>query len=56
MHPKPKKSLGQNFLIDENIINLIVEVGDVKFTNGLLSVTLTKVIPDHQKRKVYDIT
>ena len=33
-----------------------VNVGEVKFTNGLLSVTLNKVIPDHQKRKVYDIT
>ena len=33
-----------------------VEVGDVKFTNGLLSITLTKIIPDHQKRKVYDIS
>ena len=32
-----------------------VNVGEVKFTNGLLSVSLNKVIPDHQKRKVYDI-
>ena len=26
----PKKSLGQNFLIDQNIINKIVKIGDVK--------------------------
>ena len=38
MHPKPKKSLGQNFLIDENIINLIVEVGDVKNNDIVIEV------------------
>tara|TARA_B100001059_G_scaffold69780_1_gene66920 strand:- start:4232 stop:4726 length:495 start_codon:yes stop_codon:yes gene_type:complete len=32
-----------------------VEVGTVKFTNGLLVVELQRIIPDHQKRKVYDI-
>ena len=30
MLPKPKKSLGQNFLIDKNIINLIFEKGEKK--------------------------
>ena len=38
MHPKPKKSLGQNFLIDEDIINLIVEVGDVKNSDIVIEV------------------
>ena len=32
-----------------------VEVGDVSFNNGLLSVTLTKIVPEHQKRKVFNI-
>tara|TARA_A100001011_G_C14099509_1_gene752163 strand:+ start:160 stop:951 length:792 start_codon:yes stop_codon:yes gene_type:complete len=29
MSPLPKKSLGQNFLIDENITNLITETGEI---------------------------
>jgi molecular chaperone IbpA len=32
-----------------------VEVGEVKFDNGLLTIELIKIVPDHQKRKVYDI-
>ena len=32
-----------------------VEVGTVSFNNGLLVIELKKVIPDHQKLKVYDI-
>ena len=32
-----------------------VEIGEVKFVNGLLTIELQKIIPDHQKRKVYDI-
>jgi len=32
-----------------------VEVGEVKFENGLLIIELNRIIPDHQKRKVYDI-
>jgi len=32
-----------------------VEVGTVSFTNGLLVIELQKIIPDHQKRKVYEI-
>ena len=32
-----------------------VEVNEVDFTNGLLTVRLNKIIPDHQKRKVYKI-
>ena len=33
-----------------------VEIGTVTFTNGLLVVELRKIIPDHQKLKVYEIT
>ncbi|AGN33984.1 heat shock protein [Synechococcus phage S-CAM8] len=32
-----------------------VEVGTVSFNNGLLVVELRKIIPEHQKRKVYEI-
>ena len=38
MKIKPKKSLGQNFLIDKNIIKSIVNVGDVKKNNVILEV------------------
>ena len=33
-----------------------VEIDEVNFTNGLLTVRLNKIVPDHQKRKVYEIT
>ena len=32
-----------------------VEVGTVSFKNGLLVVELQRIIPDHQKRKTYEI-
>jgi len=32
-----------------------VEVGTVSFTNGMLVVELQKIIPEHQKLKVYEI-
>ena len=32
-----------------------VKVSDVKFEDGLLVIKLNRVIPDHQKRKVYEI-
>ena len=38
MKIKTKKSLGQNFLIDKNIIKSIVNVGDVKKNNVILEV------------------
>ena len=33
-----------------------VEVDNVTFTDGLLTVRLTKIVPEHQKRKVYEIS
>ena len=33
-----KKSLGQNFLIDEKIINLIAETGGVSFKDTVIEV------------------
>lgn len=32
-----------------------VVVGDVSFADGLLTIKINKVIPEHQKKKVYDI-
>lgn len=32
-----------------------VKVSDVKFEDGILNVKLNRVIPEHQKRKVYEI-
>ena len=32
-----------------------VEVGEVKVDNGLLSIELRKIIPEHQKKKTYEI-
>jgi len=32
-----------------------VEVGDVTMNDGMLTIELRKVIPDHQKLKIYDI-
>ena len=32
-----------------------VELGAVRFTNGLLVIELQKIIPEHQKLKVYEI-
>jgi len=32
-----------------------VEVEDVAFVDGLLIVKLNRVIPEHQKKKVYEI-
>ena len=33
-----------------------VEAGGVTFENGMLVIELNRIIPDHQKRKVYDIS
>ena len=35
---KPKKSLGQNFLIDKNIIDLISEKGKLKKNDTIIEV------------------
>jgi len=38
MKIKPKKSLGQNFLSDKNIIKSIVEIGNIKHNNTVLEI------------------
>jgi len=32
-----------------------VEIGEVAFNNGMLTIALQKVVPEHQKLKVYEI-
>jgi len=33
-----------------------VEIKDVNFENGMLVINLQKIVPDHQKLKIYDIS
>ena len=33
-----------------------VEIKDVSFENGMLVINLQKIVPDHQKLKIYDIS
>ena len=54
---KPKKKLGQNFLIDENILNLIVELGEIKNDDIILEIgpgtgNLTKKILSKNPKKL----
>ena len=37
---KAKKSLGQNFLVDNNIINKIVEIGSINKNKTVMIITL----------------
>jgi len=55
---KPKKSLGQNFLIDKNIINLIVDKGnirenDIVFEVGPGTGNLTEKILSRGPKKIF---
>ena len=60
MKIKAKKSLGQNFLIDKNIIKSIVDVGDVKKNNVVLEIgpgtgNLTEYILKKNPKKIFVI-
>ena len=60
MKIKAKKSLGQNFLIDKNIIKSIVNAGDVKKNNVILEVgpgtgNLTEYILKKNPKKIFVI-
>ena len=53
---KPKKSLGQNFLIDNNIINKIIKLSDIN-NNNIIEIgpgtgNLTKKIIEHNPKSV----
>ena len=56
---KPKKSLGQNFLIDENIINIIINSGNITNRNileiGPGTGSLTKAILNKNPKKLFVI-
>jgi len=45
-----KRSFNRSWQLSED-----VRVKDVLFTDGLLTIDLEKIIPEHQKRTVYDI-
>jgi 16S rRNA (adenine1518-N6/adenine1519-N6)-dimethyltransferase len=58
MKNKPKKSLGQNFLIDKNIINLIVDFGKINQNDTVLEVgpgtgNLTQAIISKKPKKLF---
>ena len=45
-----KRRLKRTWTLSDDVV-----VGDVSFVDGLLTVKLNRVIPEHQKRKVYEI-
>ena len=56
----PKKSLGQNFLIDKNIIRKIVKVANISKNNTILEIgsgsgNLTREIATFQPKKIFAI-
>ena len=60
MSIRPKKSLGQNFLHDRNIINKIINVSKINSNDEVLEVgpgtgNLTKLIVSQKPKKVYVI-
>ena len=60
MKIKAKKSLGQNFLIDKNIIKSIVNIGDIKKNNVILEIgpgtgNLTEYILKKNPKKIFVI-
>ena len=60
MSIKPKKSLGQNFLIDNNIINKIVKIGNISNKKVVMEIgpgngNLTNIILKKNPKKLYAI-
>ena len=54
---RPKKSLGQNFLVDKNIINIIVELGNINNNDIVMEVgpgtgSLTEKILEKKPKKL----
>ena len=45
-----KRAFTRTWTLSDDVI-----VGDVSFVDGLLTINLNRVIPDHQKKKVYEI-
>ncbi len=60
MRIKPKKSLGQNFLHDKNIINKIINASNISCNDEVLEIgpgtgNLTRFIIDENPKKIYAI-
>ena len=60
MEIKPKKSLGQNFLSDKNIIKSIVDIGNIKNNNAIIEIgpgtgNLTEFILKKKPKKFFVI-
>ena len=56
----PKKSLGQNFLVDQNIIRKIIEIGNVKKNKTILEIgpgygSLTNILAKSEPKKLLAI-
>jgi len=56
----PKKSLGQNFLIDQNIIDKIIKIGNIKKDKNILEIgpgygNLTKKIVSTNPNKIFAV-
>ena len=57
MQNKPKKSLGQNFLIDKNILKKIIKIGDINRDDHILEVgpgtgNLTRLLIESKPKKI----
>lgn len=49
-HGLAKRAFTRTWTLSDDVV-----VGDISFSDGLLTIRLNRVIPDHQKKKVYDI-
>ena len=45
-----KRAFTRTWTLSDDVV-----VGDVSYVNGLLTIKLNRVIPEHQKKKVYEI-
>ena len=57
MQNKPKKSLGQNFLMDKNILKKIIKIGDINKDDHILEVgpgtgNLTRLLVESKPKKI----
>ncbi len=57
MQNKPKKSLGQNFLVDKNILEKIIKIGDINIDDHILEIgpgtgNLTKLLIKSNVKKI----
>jgi len=57
---KAKKSLGQNFLVDKNIINKIIEIGNINNNKTVMEIgsgygNLTEAISCKEPKKIFAV-